>query len=271
MTLNRRSCWIGILLIASAATAQELAQIEKELKARYKHQPLIVNLSIASGKLTYDLKGEPVGTFLQTCTMPQLKVKKVKVTDQEVVFHARGATRQVIAHRGSTPLPADAKERDVVVRIRSDGQQWDLARIDAVLEAISKRLSLRPNPASVSELPKGAERPVPGSDPRIAFMLPSGPVYRVRDGVSQPKALEMPDPDYTDAARKARIMGVVEYRLVLNEDGVPSYIRLNSAPLGYGLDASAAQTLAQWRFRPAILDGRPVKVDLAVQTSFCLY
>lgn len=269
MSIRRFSFLTCVLLVAVAADAQD-AQIEKELKVRYKQQPLVVNLSIASGELTYDLKGEPVGTFLQTCTMPQLKVKKVRVTDQEVVFYARGATRQVIAHRGSTPLPADAQGRDVVVRIKSDGQPWDLARIDAALQAISRHGPMRPVPGNIPDLPEGAERPAPGSDLRIAFILPSGPVYRIRDGVTRPKALETPDPDYTEDARKARISGAVEYRFVLNEDGVPTAIRLNSAPLGYGLDEAGAKALGLWRFEPATLGGQRVKVDLAVQVSFCL-
>lgn len=271
MSLRKFSSVAGALLLAATATAQDLAQTENQLKARYKHQPLVVNLSIASGELSYDVKGEPVGAFLQTCAPIALDVRSIKLTDQELVFRTRGAARQVIAHRGPIPIPADARPRDVTVRIKSDGEPWDLGRLNAALDNISQRRPLRPTHATIPEVPEGAARPSPGSDPRIAFVLAGAPVYRIIEGVTAPKALETPDPDYTEAARKAKIAGGVAYRLVVNEDGSVSNLRLASAPLGYGLDESAANALAGWRFQPATLGGQPVKVDLAVEMSFCLY
>ena len=40
---------------------------------------------------------------------------------------------------------------------------------------------------------------------------------------------------------------------------------------GYGLDESAAGTLARWSFEPGMRDGKPVKVDMLTEFGFCLY
>ncbi len=260
-----------LLVLPMHASAQDLAQIEHKLKERYKHQPLVVNVSIARDEITYDLNGQPIGNFIQTCGRPELQVKTLKLTPQELVFQARGAARQIIFARGPRSVPPAARAKDVVVRIRSDGQPWDLGRINAALDTISEPRALRPSPGNVPPLPEGAQQPTAGSDKRIVFVLPAGPVYMPVEGITPPRAIEASDPDYTDAARKEGIVGAQEFLLVVNEDGSVTGVREASAPLGYGLDEAAAGTLANWRFQPATLDGRPVKVQIAVQTKFCLY
>jgi periplasmic protein TonB len=41
--------------------------------------------------------------------------------------------------------------------------------------------------------------------------------------------------------------------------------------LGYGLDAKAVEAVQNWRFQPALKDGRPVDVQISVEVAFHLY
>ena len=41
--------------------------------------------------------------------------------------------------------------------------------------------------------------------------------------------------------------------------------------LGFGLDAKALEAVRQWRFQPALKDGRPVNVQISVEVEFHLY
>jgi protein TonB len=41
--------------------------------------------------------------------------------------------------------------------------------------------------------------------------------------------------------------------------------------LGFGLDARAIEAVKQWRFQPALKDGRPVNVQISVEVGFRLY
>jgi TonB family protein len=97
-----------------------------------------------------------------------------------------------------------------------------------------------------------------------------GGAYRIGNGVSAPKALETPDPEYSEEARKAKYQGVVVLWLVVGPDGKPHDIRV-SRPLGMGLDQKAIEAVQHWRFEPAMKDGRPVAVQINVEVNFRLY
>ena len=89
-------------------------------------------------------------------------------------------------------------------------------------------------------------------------------------GVTQPRPIYEPDPDYSDAARKAKYQGSVLLWLVVGADGLPHNIRVQRS-LGMGLDENAIAAVSTWRFQPATLNGKPVAVEVNVQVSFRLY
>jgi TonB family protein len=97
-----------------------------------------------------------------------------------------------------------------------------------------------------------------------------GGAFRVGNGVSAPRALETPDPEYSEEARKAKYQGVVVLWLIVGPDGKPRDIRV-SRPLGMGLDQKAIEAVNRWRFEPAMKDGRPVAVQINVEVNFRLY
>jgi hypothetical protein len=62
-----------------------------------------------------------------------------------------------------------------------------------------------------------------------------GGVFKVGGGVSGPKPVYAPDPDYSEEARKAKYQGVCVLWLVVGPDGKPRDIRV-ARTLGLGLD-----------------------------------
>jgi protein TonB len=97
-----------------------------------------------------------------------------------------------------------------------------------------------------------------------------GGAYRVGGGVSAPKALYAPDPEYSEEARKAKYQGTVVLWLVVSADGRPQQIRIQRS-LGMGLDEKAIEAVKQWKFDPARKDGQPVPVMINVEVNFRLY
>ena len=89
-------------------------------------------------------------------------------------------------------------------------------------------------------------------------------------GVTQPRAIYDPDPDYSEAARKAKYQGSVVLWLVVGTDGLPHNLRVQRS-LGMGLGEKAIAAVSTWRFQPATLNGKPVAVEINVQVSFRLY
>ncbi len=97
-----------------------------------------------------------------------------------------------------------------------------------------------------------------------------GGVFRVGGGVSAPRAVATPDPEYTEEARMAKTQGTCVLWLVVDDRGLPRNIRVVRG-LGFGLDAKAIEAVKQWRFQPAMKDGRPVNVQISVEVGFHLY
>jgi protein TonB len=111
-----------------------------------------------------------------------------------------------------------------------------------------------------------------GSSPGSGFgETPGGNVFRAGfAGVTEPRVIYDPDPEYTDEARNARFEGVVLLALLVDANGHTSNIRVQRS-LGMGLDQKAVQTVSKWRFQPATLNGHAVAVLINVEVSFKLY
>jgi TonB family protein len=77
------------------------------------------------------------------------------------------------------------------------------------------------------------------------------------------------EPEYSEAARKAKLQGTVVVLIEVWPDGRPHNIRVQSG-LGLGLDEAAVKAVEQWRFRPAAKDGVPVRVGARVEVYFRL-
>jgi TonB family protein len=97
-----------------------------------------------------------------------------------------------------------------------------------------------------------------------------GGVFRVGGGVSAPRVLYNPDPEYSEEARKAKYEGVVVLSIVVGPDGRPHDIRILRS-LGMGLDEKAMEAVRLWKFDPARKSGQPVAVQVDVEVRFSLY
>lgn len=97
-----------------------------------------------------------------------------------------------------------------------------------------------------------------------------GGVFRVGGGVSAPRPIFTPEPEYSEEARKAKYQGTCVLWLIVDRDGKTRDIRVGRA-LGLGLDEKAIEAVKQWKFEPAIKDGKPVSVQVNVEVSFRLY
>lgn len=88
-------------------------------------------------------------------------------------------------------------------------------------------------------------------------------------GLTHPRTIYSPDPEYSDPARKAKYQGTCVLGLIVGADGQPLSVWV-TRPLGLGLDEKAIQAVQKWRFSPATKDGEPVAVILYVEVSFRL-
>lgn len=100
---------------------------------------------------------------------------------------------------------------------------------------------------------------------------PSGETFlRVGDGITAPRRIESPPPQYTMEARKERIQGVVIVQVVIDETGNVGNISVLKG-LPKGLSEAAVEAIRQWKFEPARdEDGQPVAVYYNLTINFKL-
>src|SRR5262249_25494139 len=86
----------------------------------------------------------------------------------------------------------------------------------------------------------------------VAAELPWENLNKPKDGIIGPVPLRRVEPQYTEAARKARLQGSVIVLVEVKPDGTvaPNNITIVQG-LGMGLDENAIQAVRQWIFKPA--------------------
>ncbi|HXD31243.1 MAG TPA: TonB family protein [Pyrinomonadaceae bacterium] len=79
-----------------------------------------------------------------------------------------------------------------------------------------------------------------------------------------------PEPQYTEEARRAGVVGTVALRAVFSSDGQVKNILVREA-LGYGLTSAAVNAAKRIKFTPAQKDGSAVSMYIHLEYNFHLY
>jgi TonB family protein len=86
----------------------------------------------------------------------------------------------------------------------------------------------------------------------------------------QPQEIYSVEPEYSQEARELRLSGTVLVSLVVDENGNPQQVRVVRR-MGHGLDEQAVKAVQQFRFKPAVKDGKPVAARITVAMTFRIY
>jgi periplasmic protein TonB len=95
-----------------------------------------------------------------------------------------------------------------------------------------------------------------------------GSVHRGR-GVTPPQLVYKVEPEFSEEARRAKHQGRVLLSIEVDDRGSVRNVRVLQR-LGLGLDEKAVEAVLRWRFRPALVDGKPVAAEATVQVNFQL-
>jgi periplasmic protein TonB len=97
-----------------------------------------------------------------------------------------------------------------------------------------------------------------------------GGLRHVGGGVSSPEVIFKVEPEFSEEARKAKFMGVVTVNLIVDTKGLPQNVHI-SRGVGMGLDEKALEAVRQYRFKPAMENGKPVPVQVNVEVNFQIF
>ncbi len=96
-----------------------------------------------------------------------------------------------------------------------------------------------------------------------------GGVFKFGGGGSQPVKIYDLQPEFTEAARKAKYQGTVQINAIIDAEGRVRDPKIYKA-LGLGLDEKAIEAVLQWKFKPGMKDGKPVPVYARIEVTFRL-
>jgi TonB family protein len=165
--------------------------------------------------------------------------------------------------KGGTPASPDFESiLEVRMMPRRQTHPGRLLLVSSVLVLVGVAFAQDQPPSNTGSHSTGSQNT--GSQSQETIYSPG------RNGVTIPRAIHQPPPEYSEKARRKKLEGTVMLSLVVTPDGNTTDIKVTS-PLGSGLDEKAIEAVRQWKFEPATKDGKPVAVKVAVEVSFHLY
>lgn len=173
----------------------------------------------------------------------------------------------------SAVVGVDGKPRKVEV-VRGCNGEFAAPAIDAVEHSQFRPGSLNDMPVPVLVHLRVGFRPgEPSALPRLALFFGAGDGGfhpRTRQWDKPPESIYAPIAPFSEEARRRKIQGVVIVSLMVTEDGLPTDLHVEKS-VGAGLDEKALESISQYRFKPAMKDGKPVAARISVEVSFRLY
>ena len=125
--------------------------------------------------------------------------------------------------------------------------------------------------ASTAEKPAKEQAPAPPAQTQPAEAQPAPrvdiPTVPINKVDTPPRFLTGPKPDYTFEMIQNKVEGVVTAQILVSRSGgVKDVVILRH--LGHGTDMSTREALMQYKFEPAIKDGKTVAVWIEMSVNF---
>lgn len=254
MPRKSRLLFVCLFFIHIAARADDAADnIKDALTQKYKSHLLALRSPIISGTQKYDssgklLNGPPKSQWL---LYGGISIEKLNLSSDTLSF--AGPMLGFTGQKPPTPIPF-GKPIHVEIHLDQPCQSLDEA------EAVMKRVFFLEGDNTDRVKPQYL---------RTDDSTLGGPVYK-SGNIKSGRATYIPEPKFSEEARKMKLQGVVFLHIVIDKTGSVTRIRLEKA-LGHGLDESAMEGVKSWRFNPAMRDGQPVAVGMNVEVAFNLY
>jgi TonB family protein len=95
----------------------------------------------------------------------------------------------------------------------------------------------------------------------------AGQIKNVGGGVTPPVLMKHVEPKLSEEARNKQFNVTCTVQLIVDQNGLPQNVRVLLG-VGMGLDMKAVEAVRQYRFKPAMENGKPVAVYLNVVVHF---
>jgi len=289
--MGRGSAFICAFLVVVALQLHADHSVAHELSHELRGKVFLVRNFYRGDRLQYDSAGQPLGSPpTGSWTVDgALGISKVNISHNRLQIHSK---RYFLS-----PTPAGYEllpsERELTIEVNVGSQAITVESVHALMNHVF----LPPQDRAADLVPAywkpcfGAQttaapacRMSPHIAPLFRFASPlqaasavvdatkvsaDQSIVKIGNGVTPPRAIYAPDPEYSEEARRERVQGIVVIELVVDKSGRPRDIKLAS-PIGYGLDEKAMDTVKTWKFEPSRRGGEPVAVYANIEVAFRL-
>jgi TonB family protein len=261
----RRLAALLFLLLSPLMRAQTT---QAGLEARLLHQPLYLRGFWHDDKLSFDSAGVLKGKSAPTSfTLSGIEITKLQMKSNRLILEGRRigltfadfAPLRVVLNIGKFDTPKDEDIQIEIVAPSSGDYSVALDAIFSDLNGISPDL-----PPWWQKYASHYLIPAPTPDP----YHPPNSLKKLN--VTPPKVLFAPEPQFSDYARVLKYSGNCLVYLQVDVDGKPRNLTI-LRPLGLGLDEKALLAVQAYRFKPAMEDGKPVRVEMNVEVNFQIF
>ena len=274
-------CLVALSHSITPAAFGQNTDIKAELRQRFQDKIFLIQGWYEDKSITYDSSGAVIGTPKRgSWTASAVKINSIKIRSNEIVLKGNrgGFAYDPKANKFVTLLAKEKPEVTITVQAHpATLTSGDLDTLEHAIFAQNAKTDDMPEywrefMARRDQDPKKehADAGSTGSDVVQGLRSNSQPVFRVGPQVSPPRILSQHEPEFTEVARGAHYQGNVVVRGVIDDQGVPTQLKIMKA-LGMGLDDAAVNCVEQWRFTPAKRDNKPVAVTVDIEVNFRLY
>ena len=280
---------LALLLFASPLLAQSPPTYQTELNTladRVAHDikaiPLnsakprkIVVVDFLNDKYAANALGAQIAAALSEALQTRLEPGEL-ITNQD--FKSR-----LVAARYS---PADLQDNDTLLKMttRLGANLIITGRLFAFRKSTTLQLNLVTVPDGAGQNSTSADLTIPRETLKLLNAPVDWPIlpYSVTScdlkpwlvpqafasaGVTQPRCVSCPKPDYPQAAKDARWQGNVLLNVTIDELGHVVLAKTNQ-PAPYNADDAAIDAVKKWTMDPATKDGNPVTVCIPTLVNF---
>ena len=279
--MRLRTVWAGITLacgmiagaqqpaakadVTQAATAPVDAEVSAA--ASYIGRAVFLHCLCADNTLSFDADGRMLGKGKITdWTLAGFNVKSVERKGPGAVelVGVRTAIRYNTDNHEFVRHPMADETMRVTIADTGNKQRFERALEAAFAVGIDPALQHATPPFWQHYFNPQMPWPPDGLAPEEIFSTQTAASAPV---VTAPVVTHREDPSYTAFARRDKVSGTVQMRVVVGADGTVRRINIVQ-PLGYGLDERAVEAVSKFRFTPGMREGKAVAVTALVNQEF---
>lgn len=251
--------------------AEEKAQLEAQAKtAQEEAKKKDDELKALQAKLDEILKQQQKSATnpaapapaVDTAAIQKMQEQAKKLEEEKKAKEAEAAKLKEAAAAPVVPPPAATETPSTTTP----------AGGDATKMASNTPPATTPPPAGTEQQPPAADNQQPPVEPAAApAATKEGDLVELSSDVVKPEVLSKVNPAYPAVASAKKIEGTVILSLLISEKGDVSDVKLLRAAGGAsGLNEAAMAAVKKWKFRPAVKDGKRVKVWMTYPIVFKL-